>query len=288
LTHGEQPPKVNIVYVQGLSEFSEKKYELARDFNKMSCNFYIPDRYGQGRSDRYFPEHPHRQHSDGTAQDVADLVQFCHEHIDNDAPIILLGFSTGGLIALEALAAHPDTFDGLILASPLLGFADPLLKNREHLAARLPLNNPVSSKYIPGGTDYRPRNHPLNLYKEHDFTSDPERQKLQDIWAERAPHTKTGAPTFGWIVHMCRAIVGLQDKSKDTGKMEDITKPVICFTADDDKLINNDAVKKIVERIPHAQLVHIEEAKHEIFLERDQFRKPVLQKIADFLSRHFA
>ena len=59
-----EAPRAHVVYILGLSEFSEKTFELARDFNNMACNFSVFDRYGQGASPRYLDD-PHKQHSDG-------------------------------------------------------------------------------------------------------------------------------------------------------------------------------------------------------------------------------
>lgn len=269
-------PRAHIVYLMGLSEFSEKTFELAHDFNNMACNFSVFDRHGQGKSPRFLKD-AHKQHSDGTAADIEDIVRFCEKNIPAGEPIVLLGHSTGGLLAIEAIAKRPDLFKGAILNAPLIGFETPPVKNRERFWATIPLPDWVEEQYIPGGRPFTSRKD--SPMKPEDFSSDPARNKLDDLWRENNPELQTGSPTIGWVQNMCKTIMHL----RKNGFAEKIKTPVLIFTGGKDKLVNNDHIRKFADRLPNAEIYNFPDGKHELLIEKDSIRSVLMTKANAFL-----
>lgn len=272
-------PLAHIVFIEGLSEYAEKTFELARDFNRMACNFSVLDRQGQGKSDRYLPDRD-RQHSQGVDHDVDDIIRFCRDHVPEGDPIILLGHSTGGLIALMALEKEPALFKGAILVAPLLGIASPLARDKESYIANLPLPPTFAGRYIPGGRGWTPRESKLSLYKPEHFSSDPVRNKIHDYWPQKDRDLRSGSPTLRWIVEICRAII----RTRVPGFTEKIDKPVLIFTAGQDVLINNDPTLTLAGRLKRATHHHYPDGKHELYLEKDDIRDSLLRRTHDFLK----
>ena len=270
-----EKPLAHIVYVSGLSEFTEKTYELARDFNKASCNFSNYDRPGQGRSPRLLAD-AFKQHSTGIQHSVDDLIAFCKAKVPKGEPLVLLGHSTGGLIALLAMAKEPELFKGAILTGPLLGFQNPITYNREAYFSRLPLPNILYEKYIPAGGPWLPRSAPNAPTPPEAFSGDPIRNKLHDHWMQANPQLRCGSPTFGWVKHKCQGIVELHNLKT----LQKITQPVLIFTGGRDHLVRNDMIGDIAKKLKDAQLVHFQDAGHEILMEKDDIRNPLLYKFS--------
>ncbi|MCB9991885.1 MAG: alpha/beta hydrolase [Rhodospirillales bacterium] len=274
-----ETPLAHILYIEGLSEYAEKTFELARDFNKMSCNFSVLDRHGQGKSTRHLDD-PEKQHSHALEHDIADLIQYCEENIPSHETIVLLGHSTGGLIATLALEQAPELFKAAIITDPLYGFANELVKNKEPFYARLPSNSKLYEKYVPGMGGWLPRNHKKSRLKEGDFSSDPVRNKVHDFWPAMDHDLRAGAPTLGWIIEVCKGIM----KTRTPGFAENIAQPILIFTAGEDKLVNNVHTNRIAPRFQNAALHHFSTAQHEILMEQDHIRKPVMTRIHAFLK----
>ncbi len=274
-------PVAHIVYVEGLSEYAEKTFELARDFNAMACNFSVFDRHGQGKSPRYIPG-TDKQHSDGIAADIQDIIKYCRDHIPAGEKIVLLGHSTGALLALHALEKAPDLFSGAILTAPLFGFKNAAVRNKEEYYAQAPFPEFLRTRYIPGGSPYTARVNPRSPHKAWDFSSDPVRSHLHDYWPEMDKDLRTGSPTFGWIQEICRAIIA----ACDPAFLQRITQPVLVFSAGDDVHVPEEAVETIVKGLKNAGHHHYQDGKHELLLEKDAIRKPLLARVQDFLKRN--
>jgi lysophospholipase len=275
-----EKPLANLIYVEGLSEFSEKTFELARDFNKHACNFYVFDRQGQGLSGRNL-NNEFKQHSTGFEHDIQDLVHFAKTVIPKGEPIVLVGHSAGGMIALAAQHDHPELFKATILSAPLLGIDNPIVKNKEEFFAKLDLPEIIKQSYVPGGGGWKPRSHISSALKEADFSSDPIRNKIQDQWEHINPKLRTGSATFGWVLSACKLIT----KIRKPDYLKEISRPVLAFTVGKDKLVNNEHTFEAVKHIPDCEHVHFENAKHEPFMETDDVRKPMIKKSVSFLKK---
>src|ERR1035437_9489859 len=65
-------PAAVVIVLPGLSEFSEKYFEVARDMLRRNLAFRVLAWQGQGKSDRYLGN-PHKRHTAGFDEDIADL-----------------------------------------------------------------------------------------------------------------------------------------------------------------------------------------------------------------------
>lgn len=269
-----ETPKAHIVYVEGVSEFAEKYFELARDFNKASCGFWVLDRFGQGMSGRFL-SNQFKQHSEGFHHDVADITQFARENVPRDgAPVILLGHSTGGLIALMTAHDAPDTFAAAAVTAPLLGLArPPVIHEREHWFARLPMPQFVRSMFIPGGTTWRPRDEKRCDMPNEDYSSDPVRMHVHDQWLVEKSDLRMGSVTMGWVKEACAAMM----TARDPQWLGEIKIPVHAFTAAHDKLINNRFTYEALPHIPVNEITFFPRGKHDLLMETDDIRNAIIR-----------
>lgn len=274
-----EKPRAHILFVEGLSEFAEKTFELARDFNNMSCNFSVIDRYGQGKSTRW-PGMEKKQHSTGVDHDIDDIVQYCRENIPADEPVVLLGHSTGGLIALLALEREPDMFKAMIGTAPLLGIKIMYTSQFEDVLARLPMPKSLKERYVPGGTDWEPRTAPDATLKPEDFSSDPARNKLHDYWQDTDAALRAGSPTMGWIKEMCKGI----RRALNADFAKKIDHPVLLFSAGQDELVTVMPIRTLASNMKNIEYTHYDDGRHELLMERDEIRGDILNKVDTFLK----
>ena len=274
-------PKAHIVYVEGLGEPAEKTFELAKEFNQACYNFSALDRYGQGKSERYFEDQPHKQHNEGVDHDVDDLIQFCKDQIPKNEPIVLLGHSTGGLLALLALEKEPDLFKAAIVTAPLFGIKNALINGKEAFYAKLPLPERALKKYIPRGSDWVARNDPNSHEKADAYASDPERMLISDYWPTKDSDLRAGSATVGWVQEMCIAITKLFSKEV----IDKIKHPVLIFSGGEDILVENKNIDQLASQLADAEHHHYKKGKHELLMETDDIRADLMKKSLFFLNR---
>ena len=53
---------------------------------------------------------------------------------------------------------------------------------------------------------------------------------------------------------------------------EEITTPLLVFGAGRDRVVRTEAIREFVTHLPHARYVEIEDAEHEILMEKDSIR----------------
>lgn len=277
-----EAPKAHIIYVEGLSEFAEKTFETARDFNAQGYSFWALDRQGQGLSGRLLSDQFH-QHARPFEYDAADLAQLAREVVPQDgAPVFLLSHSTGGLISLIALHDYPNVFAGLAALAPPLSLKNPLIHGREERLAALMLPEHLRRHYVPAGHDWTPRTDPANKEKPSSFSSDPVRQNIHDYWMKSCPDLRIGSPTVGWVHEACRAIRKLHNPAY----LAAIDKPVLIATAGNDILVDNRQAIRILSALRDTEYYHFNRAKHEMLMETDDIRAPLLAHIVSFIQRH--
>lgn len=261
----------HVMYVEGLNEFTEKTYELAKDFNSRALGFSVFDRLGQGRSPRLL-SHPFKIHSEGVDHDVDDVINFAENVIPFSKKITLLGHSTGGLISLMAYRKRPDLFTPPVITAPLLGIKNAIISGRESIIAALLLPPFSKEAYIPGGHDWRQRGE-KGLPLPETYSSHPERMKLQDEFTKCDPALRAGDPTMGWVWHVCKAIVAARDKRWLQG-----IGPITIFSAGQDKTADNRPLFRALSHLTQADHFHIASAKHEMPYETDDIRHVIINQ----------
>jgi alpha-beta hydrolase superfamily lysophospholipase len=112
-------PRGRVVLSHGYGEHGERYRHVARWLNRQGWSMTSLDHQGFGRSGG------NRGDARGIRVTVEDLTLVLREERLQDArtlggrrPMVLLGHSFGGLVALLCLLWHPDALDGLVLTSP--------------------------------------------------------------------------------------------------------------------------------------------------------------------------
>ncbi len=109
-----------LLLAHGYGEHGGRYQTLADHFVPRGFAIYALDHRGHGRSEGV------RGHCGRFAEFVADLHAFRVrvEEEQREKPLILVGHSMGGLIAIRYLLAHDQGLSGAVLSSPTLGLGD--------------------------------------------------------------------------------------------------------------------------------------------------------------------
>ncbi len=263
----EKPPKAIIVCLGGLSEFSEKYFELAHDMLDRDYGFWFMDWAYQGRSSR-LKDTPHRRHSDGFDSDISDLHKFITTCVMPffDGPKIMMAHSMGAHIGLRFLLKYPEYFCAAAFSAPFFGIYNFNLGLKFISSLIRPLLPMLSKQYVFGGKDWRESS------RKGDgtdiFSHDPMRDKIHNQWMIKNPELQIGSVTFGWVIHALNSCDYILNKAP----LRDIKIPMMVALAGNDKIVDNLATKSVISQISSAKLVEIHDANHEILMEKDEYR----------------
>lgn len=268
-----------VVILPGLSEFTEKYYELMRDMLARGLAVYVIDWAYQGRSSR-MASAPMRRHSDGFDTDITDLHHLMRQIVIPDSPnspFVMIGHSMGGHIGLRYLAAHPGIFAAAAFSAPMLGIND--LKHTPPflLAMLFMLLRPFNTRYIPRGRDWHETMRKSN--GEDIFSSDPVRDTLHNHWCGKHPELRVGNVTIKWVYEALTSIKRLMPV------LRQIAIPVYIAAARQDSIVDNDAIIRAAAIMPGAALDMLDGARHEILMERDDIRARWLAGFDKLLQR---
>ncbi len=280
-------PDAIVVVLQGLGEFTEKYFELANDLLARNLSFWMIDWQGQGKSHRHLKDRQKR-HSGGFDEDVEDLHYFIMEYIKHSAvhpdvgriPMVMLGHSMGANIGLHYLKQNPDIMACAAFTAPLFGInAIRLMPRWLSLALTAGLQEAMDQSFLEfGGTNWHEamRDNPRNDI----HSSDPIRKKIHNAWCLHDPTLQVGNVTYGWVHAAHLSCVKLQKADY----LKDIQTPCLFAISGKEKLVDNRAARKAIARMPHASVLELPEAKHEILMERNEIRNRFLAAFDELLK----
>jgi lysophospholipase len=251
----------------GLTEFIEKYDEVASDLLARGFSVASLDWRGQGASARPLID-TRKAHVDDFAEYDGDLAVFLNQVVRplSQAPRLALAHSMGAHILLRHLHDHPGDFACAVLCAPMLGVQTdsyPLWFTRA-LTALYNLRAP-SPAFVWGSEQRDPLTLPFN---DNRVTSDPARYARAQKFLRHHPELRVCGPTFGWL----EAAFHSMDAMRAPGFAEAITTKLLIIGAGLDQIVDKDATRAFVKRLPNARYIELADAEHEILMERDAIR----------------
>lgn len=259
-------PRGTVVVLPGRGEFIEKyATEVVGELLDRGFAVYALDWRGQGLSDRPLANRE-KGHIDTFTTYMADLQLFIDAVVAPTAPrpILALAHSMGGHTLLRYLA-QPDRSPLLaaVVVSPMLA-----LGRAGIIRALLGVLSPFGLRdeaFMVATGPYEPKH---RNFATNDVTDDETRYRWTDKWFESDPRLRLGGPTIGWL----RQALGSVEVLETSGALEAIDRPILLVSASVDKVVDPAAHPVAVSRMPRAELVVVENAKHEILMETDARR----------------
>lgn len=269
-----------LLLLNGRSEFLEKWDETARDFSSRGFDVYSLDWRGQGLSARPLPgtDKGHIDRFETYIDDISGFFDAVVRPAAGDRPIVMLAHSMGAHIGLRFLGDRAPAIRAAALAAPMIGFntgglGRGLARAMAWTATRMVLGD----RYSIGAGPYDPAK---ERFEGNVLTGDPVRYRVRNDYFEAYPDLRVGGVTFGWLEAAFRT-VALMSRADYFGH---IRTPILIGQAGLEALVDNSAMTLAVERLPNARLLTFPDARHELFMEQDAIRQPLLQAVDGFFA----
>jgi lysophospholipase len=218
---------------------------------------------------------------------MLDLQKFVQDVVPKDGthPLILATHSMGGHVGMLHLKNFPGTFDGAVLAAPLLdlntsvlprsafkgivnamnslGFDDNSLPNWRNLLNRV--------KATSGNIEELTQRNPAELTLS---------QQGQLRMEELLKGVQVGLPTWGFL----RRIYPSLDDMRRDDYFDNIRTPVLIVAAGRDELIENKALRFAASELPKGRLLELPTSTHNVWNDSEKNKATLWQAIDDFVD----
>jgi len=262
-----------IVISSGRTEAAIKYKELIWDLYNNGYSVYIMDHRGQGFSGRMLPN-PDMGYVDDFENYIKDLKKFYDYFVtaNKHKHIFLLAHSMGGAIGITYLEEYPDDFEAAAFSSPMLGLPCPTCELIGILTGDKP-------EYAMGHGNYAESK---ESFEKNTLTNSKIRYEIMESEFDKNKKARLGGATYQWVYKSCKQF------DKIFANPDKIETPLILFSAENEEIVDpgahSDFIEKMLELKKNVKGYEIPNAKHELFIEKDEIRIPVLTTILDFFN----
>jgi lysophospholipase len=256
-----------VIVCTGRTEFVEKYQEVVQELLDRGLDVIAFDWRGQGLSDRLLQDRAkgHVGRFEDYLADLAAVVSLADQQ-KLPRPRIMLAHSMGGQVGIRFLHDRPDVFAGAAMTAPMFGIR---LSGLPTHAARLA----VEAMVLAGQREefafgQGPRAYALGPFEGNLLTGSVERYRHLQSLLQADPDLALGGPTFGWLAAALRSI-------RTSGRLSfarAVTTPVLLALGEQEGIVDNAAIERMAGQLPHAELVQMPAARHEILIEQDDIR----------------
>ena len=286
------PPRGTVVHFNGRTEFIERNAHIYKELAERGWNVWTLDWRGQGLSYRMqLPGDVKGEpgHIDSFETYVNDARQFMEKVQFEGLKKILIGHSMGGQIALRYMIEYPDSFDQVLLSSPLVRLPrGPISDAVQYVKDKfrefpVVVNNCVISKpaewegsftgsacaelKAPGSVQVKDKK------RTNGYTHDERKLAISECLVEESRAVgkdlglAVGCPTGGWLV---AARESTDTVFAESGKL---SKPILIVAANNDPAVDPKGQQELCGKIRNlCTLVQIPDAGHELMIETSEIR----------------
>lgn len=271
-----------VVISQGRNESVLKYKEVAYDFNQQGYDVFLIDHRGQGFSERFGGD----QHR-GYVANFQDYVDDFNEYVlslelnKKYQQRYLLSHSMGGAISALYLQQYKNPFQAAVFFSPMLSInlgplPSFLAKLITYSSAEICSWFTDKACYVPAGGGYT-----KNEFTGNHLTHSKSRFYSSQSDFQTFPETQLGDATMRWVA---TSISATEQAIEQANK---IKTPILVIQAGADSVVKSDGQTTFFNNVTYCkfnQLLNIDHAKHEILLERDEYRLVALNHTLQFLT----
>jgi len=273
----------SILFLNGRGDFIEKYAESYWHWRARGFGVSVFDWRGQGLSGR-LGDDPLKGDCFGFDPWLADLDALIDWFMATQPPPwFAVAHSMGGHLLLRHLENRHvlnrgGEFTRAALLAPMIGIAGgrvaPAMLER---LARSAVRMGLGPRFAPmQGGDAQSRRSPA---RQVILTSDVARFADEGWWVDQIPALALGGVTNRWLLHAFESTAALSAP----GVIERIKTPMLVFTAEHERLVDNRMIASLEARMPDAILEPVLGAAHELLRERDRVRGAVLARLDSFL-----
>lgn len=273
--------KPNILICPGRATAVEKFENVIENLRDRGYNVWVMDWRGQGLSTR---EAGRKGYISSYHVYLNDLNLFIRTFLKTDRstrPLVVLGQSMGGHLALRSLVTHPGLIDAAILTAPMLDIHTGLYSKK--LAAglsNLMVWLGLGKSYIYKQGDYNPVNQP---FEGNILTHNQELFYYHRHLQITNPDIVVGGVTFGWIKATLDSIEALNKKSV----LKKINVPIQIYAADEEQVVDNQSLAFFEEHIAQCRIEILKGTRHQLLAERPEVLEHIYNGIDRFIAQKF-
>ncbi len=250
----------SVVVSPGRTEPIEKYFEIVEGLRERGFTVLVHDWRGQGLSARLLTDE-RLGHAEGSADFMVDFQRLLNAFEARlPKPWVAVSHSMGGCLSLLAMARGERRFSAAIMSAPMFGLQTgpfPRLVTRWVAAFAKAFGRAGAPAIKP---EAAPAPFAANI-----LTHDQRRYERNEALMIACPELGLGAPTWGWIDF---ALCATEELRTSAGVTE-VTIPLTFLVCGKEGLVDNEAIRRVADRLPGARCVDIPGAFHEVLQETD-------------------
>ena len=263
------PPRArgSVLIAPGRAEFVEKYFETVGDLLRRDLAVVAFDWRGQGLSGREL-KNPLKGHIDDFSLYERDLDAVVRQALEPfcPRPWFALGHSMGGSILIAQARAERSPFERLALTAPMIGLQGLRFPTGAKIVAETLDFLGLGGAFIPFGAS---RPYMTVPFEQNILTSDRVRYERCAQVLAAAPQVGVGDPTVGWV----NAAFRLMSQFTEPNYPRRTRLPILILAAGDDRIVDTRATERFGSRLKAGRVLVIPNSRHEILLERNEFRE---------------
>lgn len=271
--------KGNIVISHGYTESLEKYHEIIYYFLKIGYNVFGIEHRGHGRSGSLGIADKSQIYVNSFNDYIEDFKIFMDEIVvpqGNGQELLLFAHSMGGAIGSRFLELYPDYFSKAILNAPMMEVDT---GNIPDFIAKIVVKAAVAfgqgGKYVVGKEPFSP----CYSFEPVGTTSENRWSYVNDLVNDNEDIQRGGA-SYKWTEESFKVTKEITKKENASN----VEIPVLLFQSGDDAYVKPEGQNKFAGYAKNCELVRLENAKHEIYFERDDIQKPYLEQVFKFYN----
>lgn len=263
----------------GRSEYIEKYGRIVTGLVERGFSVVSLDWRGQGLSERPLKERM-KGHIEDFGEYQNDVAALMADDRVNDLPEphVLICHSMGGCIGTRALIEGRMKPAAVIMSAPMLGLS---MNRVETVASKVLIGG---AKLVGGAKAFAPDPKPRIPYvqkidfEENTLTGDAEHFDWMRKHLEQVSDLALGPPTIGWLEEALKETEALAEAPAPEA-------PVLYLLGLEEEIVAPEAIRTAAGLAANAELVEIEGAKHEVFMETPDRQAQAWAAIDAFLER---
>lgn len=252
-----ETPRGTCLVCPGRTEFIEKYFEVARELQDKGFAVLILDWPGQGLSERLLDD-PQKGHIDRFETFMGALSNGLGAFEELPRPYVSLAHSMGGAIALAAIGQKLVEVKAAAFCAPMWGL--PLGRVQRYFIWAM--------RVMGRSNDFAMKPGPPERFEENLVTHDEGRWMVNKTLTDTAPELSLGPVTWGWL----GASLDIFERISAPATLSSIDIPVFVASAAEEKLVDNRAHVQVAGLLPDCEHITVEDAMHEILMEKDDKR----------------
>lgn len=263
----------SVLLSPGRTEYIEKYAKTISELNSRGFNVLIADHRGQGMSDRMG-----RHDQSGDIDDFRLMTDHFVKAFEKIAdkmtpPHFLVSHSMGGMIALDLLLRDlVPTIEKAVFNAPMF-WLNPLP------GARLLSNTMCALGFgAVAAPTLRDNWYPWE-FETNDVTSSQINFARNNALMLKDKRLQLGGATNHWVKCAFDMMTGFT-----SDKLEKLSMPILIIRAGNEQVVDNDGILRVAKSLQNCQLHTIENAKHEILVEIEEYRQVWWQYFDEFMQ----